>query len=171
MWKKLLASAAIAGITVAQIAQGANLTTSASIQIRGALALTEAASLNFGTIEQPSSDVVVHVTTSNTVGSNNTATFVDQSGIRAGEITVTGSEISNVSIQAQDVGNVPGLSFTSITGNYGGAGDVNLVTGTNNQTPPGAEGTSLALGAELQVASSVTEGNYSPQIAIEVNYD
>lgn len=150
--------------------KAANLSTHGDIKIRNALSITENQVLNFGTIAKPNSTVEVEVTTAGAVGSGTTATHIDSSTVEEGNYTISGSSLETIDISASDNGNVAGMEFTSIKGNYGSTSNGNLLAGLTAQSAPGA-GTDLVVGATLQVQSSVTEGDYQPGFTITVNYN
>lgn len=167
---KLLSLASVSAIAIASSASAVDLTTSGDIKVRNALSVAETQKLNFGTIETPSSTVNVHVTKAGVVGGSNTASHIDTSTIQEGIYTVTGSALDTIDISAADNGNVAGMTFTDITGDYGTTTDGDILTGITSQAAPG-NGTALTLGAILQVTNVVTEGDYAPGFTVTVNYN
>jgi hypothetical protein len=147
-----------------------SLSSTGDIKVRNALKIAEVTRPNFGIIEKPSTDVAVSLSTSGATAGT-TASFIDNSMARAGEYKISGSSISTINISAVDNGNVPGLSFSAITADYGSNNDLNLKTGAANQPAPTAAGTTLKVGGTLNVASSVTEGDYTPGFTISANYN
>lgn len=167
---KLLSLATASAVVIGSSANALNLSTSGDIKVRDALAVAETQKLNFGTIATPSSTVNVHITKAGVVGGSNSATHIDTSAIQEGVYTISGSALDTISIQAADNGNVAGMEFTTIAGDYSGTVDGDILAGINTQTPPGA-GKDLTIGAILQVAGTVTEGDYAPGFTLTVNYD
>ncbi len=167
---KLLSLATASVIVIGSSAQAITLSTSGDIKVRNALAVTESQKLNFGTIETPTSTVNVHITKAGVVGGSNTATHLDTAAIQEGVYSITGSALDTIDISASNNSNVAGMSFTAITGDYGSTTDGDILAGITNQTAPGT-GEDLTIGAVLQVADTVTEGNYAPAFTIEVSYN
>jgi len=169
---KLLSMATISAIAVSSAVQAADLSTKGQIKVRNAIAVAENQVLNFGTIEKPvGSAVDVAVTTGGVVdGGDTTATHIDTADVKEGKYTISGSFTDTIDITAADNANVAGMSFTEITGLYDSNSADLLAGGLSAQAAPGA-GTELKVGGILNVATTVTEGDYEPGFTITVNYN
>lgn len=167
---KLLSLATVSTVAIASSASAVNLSTSGDIKVRDALAVAETQKLNFGTIETPTSTVNVHITKAGVVGNSTTASHLDTSAVQEGIYTISGSALDTIDISASDNANVAGMTFTNITGDYGNSVDADILAGITNQQAPGA-GEDLTIGAILQVAGTVTEGDYAPGFTVTVNYN
>ena len=169
---KIMALASVSLIAIASQADAANLSTSGDIKIRNAITITENQKLDFGTIQKPTSTVTVQVNTAGAlVGGGTTATHIDSSTVQEGDYTIAGSSLDTVDISATDNATVSGISFTALTGDYGAATGLNLLTGATNQAAPTAAGTALKVGATLSVTNAVAEGDYAPGFTITANYN
>lgn len=144
------------------------LTSSADIEVRTALSISETQSLNFGKIEKPTSQVTATVSTAG--ASSGTATYIDTTDVAPGIFLITGSASETINISVTDLQNVAGFEFTNVKGNYGSTTNGNLLTGITGQDAPGA-GENLTIGATMTIESFVTEGDYTPGFQVEVNYD
>jgi len=167
---KLLSAASFGVLAIASSANAASISTHGDIKIRDALNISETQTMDFGTIETPTSNVVVEVTTAGSVGGSTTANHIDSSSVQEGIYSISGSALDTIDISASDNANVPGMSFTAITGDYSGTTAGDLLAGITNQTAPGA-GTDLEIGAKLTVLNTVSEGDYQPGFTITVNYN
>jgi hypothetical protein len=149
-------------------AKAASLTVGGDIQVRDALAIAETTGLNFGQIETPSSQVTAIVSTAGST--SGTANFLDTTNAAAGVYSISGSALETIDISVSDSGNVTGMAFTAVSGNYDSTTGGDMLAGITAQAAPGT-GTNLTLGATLTIEDTVTEGNYSPELQIDVTYN
>lgn len=150
-------------------ANALNYTVTAAIEIVNPIRMSEVQPLNFASIEQPQSQVVVHVTTNGGVGNNTTADMAGSPS--AGIFTITGSDTQSISIMAKDASTVNGMAFTAVTGLYDDASDQDLIAGASSLAAPGSAGRQLALGAELTIQPNIAIGQYAPELQLEISYE
>jgi hypothetical protein len=149
----------------------ASIRTSAQIELKNSLNLSEEEKINFGVVEIPSGEFsIVHLTPSGTIGENNTANIIESSGISSGKVNIFGSNSSSINIQATPSSPGERISITKITGNYSSSSDFDLISGISDLAPPGDQGKSLMIGAEIRISNNVVEGNYILPFDLEVNY-
>ena len=170
--KLALATTAICSIAFgASQSDAASLTASGDIEIREALAISETTGINFGQVETVASGIG-EITVDKTGSLSATGTnILDSTSASQGVFSITGSATETIDIDIDDGGNVSGMSFTDITGDYGSTTDGDFLTGVTAQDAPGTSGTDLTIGATLQVNDTVAEGTYTPEIVINVNYN
>jgi len=143
----------------------------ADIEVLRALTITENERLNFGVIDLPGSDVKVHITTSGVVGATETtATHINTTPIKMGEYTIKGSDSSQISITASNGGSVSGLTFERIEASYDSGPDVDLIAAALTGSAPTTTGKTLLVGAVLNVAAGITEGTYTPDFKLNIDY-
>jgi len=86
----------------------------ASLVILKSIVLGEHKKMDFGVIEEPTEDVMVHVNTYGFVGDENTAKHLDTRTVRAGKYRIFSTEFSTISMNAYNGGSVEGMTFKKI---------------------------------------------------------
>lgn len=148
-----------------------NFSLDSNIVILKSLDLVELEKMNFGTIEVPTQDIIVHIKTDGKIGDKNTASYLDQSSISAGKYKIFGSNNSAINISARNGGRVPNMSFKKIDAIYQNQSGELIDEGLSNLDAPTTQGSELTIGGSLEVKSGVVEGSYSPDFILEISYE
>lgn len=141
----------------------------ANIKIVKPINLAEIQKLNLGVLVKPGQKQIIEITPEGGIGSSTTATILEQSDISSGKISVVGSEGKNIQVDAAYTNNVPNINFLEVKGNYDSM-ESNLLTGMTNITSSESQ-KDLLFGAKVEISEQITEGDYSPELVLSVNYE
>lgn len=130
----------------------------------------ERAELNFGVVTIPfASSSQIIVTPDGAIGAGTTAVILDSSFISAGEYEVKGDDEVTIQMQVPNGSTgIVGLTLKDFTARYGGA----LITlPAVGLAPPTSSGTTLLLGATLELTPDIISGEFLPAFDIVIEYE
>lgn len=160
----------VLGFSVPSLSQAASQSITASIRFVAPITFTTVVNPSLGTLDAGTMGRNFVLGTDGTISGSDAAAYAG--GASAGSIKIQGSEFQNIDIIAQNLVADGGVSITTVSCDYGGAGSADCLAGIAAAAAPTSAGTTLLLGLGVTTTIAHSDGNSAaPTFDIIVSYN
>lgn len=160
----------VLSLSLASLVSAETLTLTASIRFLAPITFSNPVNPDLGAVDAGISGRNFILQTDGSISGVNANEY--QGGAQVGSVKLFGSNSQQIDIVAQNISNNGGVSISSITCNYAGAGDVNCIDGISAAAAPTNTGKVLLFGLDVITTTSHLDGDSAaPEFDIIATYN